>query len=414
MNLPVNTGATGPANPMFMNQPQYQQQMQQLAMQVKGQEEGIKKVKKFLKSYEDLQMTQAPAAPMQAAPQMQPPGGVGNMMNNGAGMIPSDREAVQTARAAQAMPQEPAPMSFSQFLGQGAGAGAVAGAGAAMIGGMKGGEGYSGESLEYLMRSAKERYETRLEIEGPEAQSTVEAKAFYDKYKKIDTENNPKVGGPGDPGLAERGEEIGPEDSESYKRRDQSRRGAAKSKASLKVYEKMDEVRKAIAETTKEMESAMTTEYGPRTHHWDGKTWVINEEYKVHNENSKGIIDKIRLLEKKLSGLKETLIKIGKSVPNKAMAAANIGQVGMIAAAEGMTEDGQPVMRGESSEFEGMNVTNESLQGIAKEGAKRQAEYDKEYYSPSNQNYQKLMREFGKLNPEQQQEFVKNFIKDMK
>ncbi len=70
--------------PAFMNQPQYQQQMQGLAMQVRQQEEGTKKIKKFLKAYEDIQLS-APMGPPQAPQQpgfMQPPGGSVQSMNN--------------------------------------------------------------------------------------------------------------------------------------------------------------------------------------------------------------------------------------------------------------------------------------------------------------------------------------------
>lgn len=155
----------------------------------------------------------------------------------------------------------------------------------------------------------------------------------------------------------------------------------------------------------------MDKRYGENTQFYDGKARGFSGEMKFHNENSKGVLNKIKMLEKKLSGLKETLTKINKSVPNKAMAAANVGQVGMMAAAEGVTEKGEPVMKGESQEFEGMKVTNESLERVAGEGARRQAEYDKEYYSPSGQLYQKLLREAGKLTPEQQNALVKEIIK---
>lgn len=91
--------------PAFMNQPQYQQQMQGLAMQVRQQEEGTKKIKKFLKAYEDIQLT-APMQPQQAPQQpgfMQPPGGAVQSMNNN---LPRNE------------PQyEDAPTSFTEMAG---------------------------------------------------------------------------------------------------------------------------------------------------------------------------------------------------------------------------------------------------------------------------------------------------------
>ena len=91
--------------PAFMNQPQYQQQMQGLAMQVRQQEEGTKKIKKFLKAYEDIQLS-APMGPPQAPQQpgfMQPPGGAVQSMNNN---LPRNE------------PQyEDAPTSFTEMAG---------------------------------------------------------------------------------------------------------------------------------------------------------------------------------------------------------------------------------------------------------------------------------------------------------
>ena len=102
--------------PAFMNQPQYQQQMQGLAMQVRQQEEGTKKIKKFLKAYEDIQLS-APMAPQQPGfmgggmpqqpqqpqqPMMQPPGGGVRAGNNN---IPRNDMS------------EPAPESFTAMAG---------------------------------------------------------------------------------------------------------------------------------------------------------------------------------------------------------------------------------------------------------------------------------------------------------
>ncbi len=91
--------------PAFMNQPQYQQQMQGLAMQVRQQEEGTKKIKKFLKAYEDIQLS-APMMQPQAPQQpgfMQPPGGNVQSMNNN---LPRNE------------PQyEEAPTSFTEMAG---------------------------------------------------------------------------------------------------------------------------------------------------------------------------------------------------------------------------------------------------------------------------------------------------------
>lgn len=94
--------------PAFMNQPQHQQQMQSLAMQVRQQEEGTKKIKKYLKAYEDIQLSQ-PMQPQQQ-PQafqqpgfMQPPGGGVQSMNN---TIPRNEPQI-----------EDAPTSFTEMAG---------------------------------------------------------------------------------------------------------------------------------------------------------------------------------------------------------------------------------------------------------------------------------------------------------
>lgn len=83
-----------------MNTPQYQQQMQSLAMQVRQQEDGIKRTKKFLKAYEDIQLAQP--MPQQQPAFMQPPGGQVAAMNNNL--------AAQPAQEEQAM-------SFTQMAG---------------------------------------------------------------------------------------------------------------------------------------------------------------------------------------------------------------------------------------------------------------------------------------------------------
>lgn len=112
--MPQESNALAGMTPAFMNQPQYQQQMQGLAMQVRQQEEGTKKIKKFLKAYEDIQLS----APMQAPQQpgfmggnqmsnqeqgfYQPPGGSARSMNN---TLPQNDMT------------EPAPTSFTEMAG---------------------------------------------------------------------------------------------------------------------------------------------------------------------------------------------------------------------------------------------------------------------------------------------------------
>lgn len=100
--------------PAFMNQPQHQKQMQNLAMQVRQQEEGTKKIKKYLKAYEDIQLSgpisymgdpsqmQQPQAPQQPG-FMQPPGGNVQSMNN---TIPRNEPQI-----------EDAPTSFTEMAG---------------------------------------------------------------------------------------------------------------------------------------------------------------------------------------------------------------------------------------------------------------------------------------------------------
>lgn len=111
--MPQESNAMAGMTPAFMNQPQYQQQMQGLAMQVRQQEEGTKKIKKFLKAYEDIQLS-APMAPQQPSfmggnqmsnqeqGMMQPPGGAMRSMNNN---LPQNDMT------------EPAPTSFSEMAG---------------------------------------------------------------------------------------------------------------------------------------------------------------------------------------------------------------------------------------------------------------------------------------------------------
>lgn len=155
--------------PAFMNQPQYQQQMQGLAMQVRQQEEGTKKIKKFLKAYEDIQLS-APMAPQQPGfmgggmqqqpqqPMMQPPGGAVRAGNNN---IPRNDMS------------EPAPESFT-----------------AMAGGSVPSE---GEDNMVSYSGADEEMSTPSSSDGEE----------WDGGFSL---QDPKPGSPGDPGLSKKGQ----------------------------------------------------------------------------------------------------------------------------------------------------------------------------------------------------------------
>jgi hypothetical protein len=101
--MPENNSPMQGMMPAFMNTPQYQQQMQSLAMQLRQQEDGIKRTKKFLKAYEDIQLNQP--IPQQQPAFMQPPGG----------MVQAQNQQLAASVAPEA--GEQAPTSFTQLAG---------------------------------------------------------------------------------------------------------------------------------------------------------------------------------------------------------------------------------------------------------------------------------------------------------
>ena len=101
--MPDNNSQMQGMMPAFMNNPQHQQQMQGLAMQVRQQEDGMKRTKKFLKAYEDIQLNQ-PIPPQQPA-FMQPPGGQVQAQNQ------------QLAASVAPEAAEAGPTSFTQMAG---------------------------------------------------------------------------------------------------------------------------------------------------------------------------------------------------------------------------------------------------------------------------------------------------------
>lgn len=101
--MPENNSPMQGMMPAFMNTPQYQQQMQGLAMQLRQQEDGIKRTKKFLKAYEDIQLNQP--MPQQQPAFMQPPGG----------MVQNQNQQLAASVAPEA--GEQAPTSFTTLAG---------------------------------------------------------------------------------------------------------------------------------------------------------------------------------------------------------------------------------------------------------------------------------------------------------
>lgn len=111
--MPQDPSSMPGMTPAFMNQPQYQQQMQGLAMQVRQQEEGTKKIKKFLKAYEDIQLSapmMQPQAPMQ--PGFMGGGGQPPMMQAPGGRVASGNNNLPRNDMT-----EPAPTSFTEMAG---------------------------------------------------------------------------------------------------------------------------------------------------------------------------------------------------------------------------------------------------------------------------------------------------------
>lgn len=101
--MPENNSPMQGMIPAFMNTPQYQQQMQGLAMQLRQQEDGMKRTKKFLKAYEDIQLNQP--MPQQQPAFMQPPGGQVQAQNQ------------QLAASVAPEAGEQGPTSFTQLAG---------------------------------------------------------------------------------------------------------------------------------------------------------------------------------------------------------------------------------------------------------------------------------------------------------
>lgn len=280
--------------PAFMNQPQYQQQMQQLAMQVRQQEDGIKKTKKFLKAYEDIQLSQPMPQPQQQPAFMQPPGGMAQAMNNN-------------------LPQvEEAPMSFTQ-----------------MAGGMAGGE------------DAGAVGDAGVEGDvGPEGQPAA----------------SPRIGSPEDPGLSQMGNKDAGDWVEQSLRnsRNYFEKYDAKGKAQLKAYEEYDQATKDAGVKDGEVGQLkrriqlleMDIKKGPGTHietdPRTGKTYPISGIPEKDMPMMKKQLEKMKEGLKKIETAFEKVKNIRRSIPNKALGlGATIGG-SLMATANAMASSGDP------------------------------------------------------------------------
>jgi hypothetical protein len=116
--MPENNSPMQGMMPAFMNTPQYQQQMQGLAMQLRQQEDGIKRTKKFLKAYEDIQLNQP--IPQQQPAFMQPPGGMVQAQNQGGqqGMEGDAGSAGEAGTPSPAYDPTPGTTKFPNTLGK--------------------------------------------------------------------------------------------------------------------------------------------------------------------------------------------------------------------------------------------------------------------------------------------------------
>lgn len=343
--------------PAFMNHPQYQQQMQGLAMQVRQQEEGTKKIKKFLKAYEDIQLS-APMMPQQAPQQpgfMQPPGGNVQSMNNrlprnepqyeeaptsftelAGGQMPEDSmtsigEDAQSPSGDTAnseSPEELYGVDPNQPYGPNRDAQGKPYTSPTMTN--TGGVSMNTKlSPEELARKAEDQaeadaYDRRMGMPRKRLESKIESR---DKREdKLPLEQR------GDKGAAD------PERQYQRKRADNTNRWMGQSRATLQEHDKRDGLRdvlKGLKETIKKVTDKVDQTFRPNTYHYDGKTWVINEKGpdwdsesgKVAKTEIAKINTSVKKIEEKIESSKKKQDKISASRPNKAL-----GLVGMAGA----------------------------------------------------------------------------------
>lgn len=347
--------------PAFMNQPQYQQQMQQLAMQVRQQEDGIKKTKKFLKAYEDIQLSQP--MPQQQPAFMQPPGGMAQAMNNN-------------------LPQvEEAPMSFTQMAG---GMGAQ---------GEAGPEGQSGPGPQYDRTYTKDELAAKFPgtksnadfaAEGGAGQNASNAEKWnamaVAKQKNMDAMDarNPRGANtpPGtDPGLAEMGETTASEPQVQRERvaNDSAMRKFGKDKAKASaggdLYNKgkaADNIDVMLSDLEKSLKDAKE-QGGPDSSRFVDIKKRIGEIKKLQ-----------KTAEEAFKKAQQKYSAVARSLPNKAIS-AGLGTVmggNLMADAHryargGVDEKGNTYYPGEIQNVEGVNRIRSAVEELA-------------YYHPDN------------------------------
>ena len=362
--------------PAFMNQPQYQQQMQSLAMQVRQQEDGIKRTKKFLKAYEDIQLAQP--MPMQQPQQpafMQPPGGMAQAMNNN---LPQVEESA---------------MSFTEMAG-GMGGGEDMG----MVGemgaeGEVGPEGQSGPGPQYDRAYTKEELAakfpgTKSSAEyaaeggaGPNASNSEKWNAMaVSKQKTMDAMDarNPRGANtpPGtDPGLAEMGETTASEPQVQRGRvaNDAATRKFGKDKAKAgaggDLYNKAkaaDNIDVMLSDLNKGLKDAKE-QGGPDSSRFVDIKKRIGEIKKLQ-----------KTAEEAFKKAQQKYSAVAKSLPNKAMS-AGLGTVmggNLMADAHryskgGIDEKGNTYYPGEIANIDGVNRIRSAVEELA-------------YYHPDN------------------------------
>ncbi len=287
--------------PAFMNQPQYQQQMQGLAMQVRQQEEGTKKIKKFLKAYEDIQLS-APMAPQQPGfmggnqmsnqeqGMMQPPGGAMRSMNNN---LPQNDMT------------EPAPTSFSEMAG-----------GSAPVQ-------PAGEEEQMAPDDMTSEYGAGEEMSTPTSSDGGEYGPPREQRFESEMRPSQPSGSPGDPGLSKRGSPVVPggyiqaERKASNEAKKQNAQNAAfdktvKDNSWTGMPSWIAELKDWVFKAKREVKIAENT----------GASKV---EMKVLKRTVKNIETDLKNAKKIDKSIADKLKKIASSTPNKAMGLAGLG-----------------------------------------------------------------------------------------
>jgi hypothetical protein len=288
--------------PAFMNQPQHQKQMQNLAMQVRQQEEGTKKIKKYLKAYEDIQLSgpisymgdpmsqmqpgqqmQQPQAPQQPG-FMQPPGGGVKSMNN---TIPRNEPEI-----------EDAPTSFTEMAG-----GSV--------------------PEEGMMSTSEDTGEMSTPTSNESGGGTPQEQPFESEMRP-----SQPSGSPGDPGLSKRGK---PANSPMRQAERQANNEAGKQNAKNAAFDRtinenswtgmpswMAELKDWVFKAKREVKIAENT----------GASKV---EMKLLKGTLKNVETDLKNAKKIDKSIADKLKKISSSIPNKALGLAGL-TTGMLAA----------------------------------------------------------------------------------